>query len=139
MQSATVEVARERIQPVQLEVPDASEYANDACRGQDMREGDVILSGVVAMADATSVKGLRVRATWLQHVNMTTAAIGAASVRSEVVVDEEGRFLICGVKPDSRVTLQLLDGAARLSDTSFVAGASTVSRKILWLVRRGES
>lgn len=139
MQNATVEVARGRIQPVQLEVPDASEYANDACRGQDMGEGDVILSGVVAMADATSVKGLRVRATWLQHVSMTTAAIGAASVKSEVVVDEEGRFLICGVKPDSRVTLQLLDGAARLSDTSFVAGASTVSRRVLWLVRRGES
>jgi hypothetical protein len=131
--SRHVMVSRSSSERVRIDLPPVSDVVDDICRGQRMGIGRVIITGLAATADATSLAGTRIEGRWKQKVlRGTNVFLDAMS--AEVKLDEDGRFVVCGPARELELTLRLFRGSTQLADTTFVVTPVGFSQRVLWLV-----
>lgn len=131
--SRHVVVPRSSSERVRIDLPPVSDVVDDICRGQRMGVGAVIITGLAATADATSLAGTRIEGRWQQKVLRGTGVFLDA-MSAEVKVDEDGRFVVCGPARELELTLRLFRGSTQLADTTFVVTPVGFSQRVLWLV-----
>lgn len=128
-------IVRATTEILRLELPPVSEVINDVCRGQRMRDGSTILIGQVAAADASSLAGATIRSTWLGDVMQAGARFNATQDAQEIDLDDEGRFVVCGVARERPVNLSLFRKKNKLADTTFRVFTMSPTHRVLWAAR----
>jgi hypothetical protein len=132
-QNATI--TRGTTEILHLELPPVSEAIDDVCHGQRMRGGSTILIGHVASADGVSLSGVKVHSTWLGSVEQAGTRVNARQDAQEVDLDDEGRFVVCGVMRERPVVLSLFRDKNKLADTTVRIYSLAPTHRLLWAPR----
>jgi hypothetical protein len=131
--SRRIAVSRTSADPLRIELPPVSEIVADICRGDRMGIGSVIITGLASTADASSLSGVRVEATWRQQV-LDRTGVAAVGMSAETKLDDDGRFVVCGPARDLPLTLRLFKGSTPLADTTFTVRPTGMTQRVLWRV-----
>lgn len=137
VRSTPVVIARARTRQVQLDLPDAEDVVADACRRQRSGASGAIITGYVSTADASPLDGLRVRAAWPRQISRTDAGLAVTTAQSETDVDDAGRFLLCGLNTEVRITLEIYKESNKIADTSVVLPPGAATTRLLWALSAG--
>jgi hypothetical protein len=130
-----VDIAHGATLTMAIEVAPVTDVVNGICRGQVMRDSAVILIGYVWGADAPLLRHASVRANWQDNFARGAISGLTGTVReTETELDDEGRFVVCGVARERPVRLQLRQGSARLADTTVRVFTSGLTMPVVWRV-----
>jgi hypothetical protein len=132
--SQLVSVTRGAIEMVRIELPPAGDVLEDVCRGRQLNAGSLLVAGYLATVDASPLEGARIRAAWNDVVMHPVNGRANVPVTRTLDVNEEGRFVICGVPPLRPVQVELLKDKTKIADTTFTLVTLATTQRFLWVV-----
>ena len=103
---------------VDVAVPSFTTLLASRCTGMDPSDSTAAILGV-ARDELTGkpAAGATVRVSW-QRVGGTSTALQATEQMAEAVVEQNGRYTVCGLPPDKPVTIRAVRGKERGKDFS---------------------
>jgi hypothetical protein len=113
-----VDVAHGAVAPVHMEFAPIGDVVNDICHGQRMRDSSIILVGYVSRGDNATLRNTHVRALWQDDYTQQAMGITVLQREQDATVDDQGRFIVCGVARERVVKLGLRQGDSHLADTT---------------------
>jgi hypothetical protein len=119
MVSQTVSVARARTTTTRLELAPIGDVIKDVCRDVPVYDTELVLLGHVFAPERARIPNAVATATWLEPTGVTGGAISYRTARRDSDVDDEGRFVVCGVPPERNTRVRLVVGKDVVADTTF--------------------
>ncbi len=133
MVSQTVSVGRAQTTSTHLELAPIGEVVEQLCRGIQVFDREVILIGHVFAADRPRIPNAVVTTTW-ESASMVGGQIAERKVRRDSDVDDEGRFVVCGVQLERPVRLRLNVGNDVFADTTIRLDKPDLTQPIEWRI-----
>jgi len=127
----SAEVSRGRFTTVRAELPPLADVIRDLCRNQPVPGGTSMIVGRIAWPGPERPTG-RLVARWqatynngspVTAENSTGRAIAINGAEQRVDLDDQGRFVVCGVARGRPIHLRYAEGD-RFADTTFFVGDS---------------
>jgi hypothetical protein len=119
MVSQTVSAARAQTTTTHLELAPISDVTKDICHDVPVYDTELILLGHLFAPDRARIPNASVTASWLEPVGVVGGALSYRTARRDSEVDNEGRFVVCGLPPERVARMKLMLGKDVLADTTF--------------------
>lgn len=119
MTNQTVAVARGQTTTAHLELAPIGDVIKDVCHDVPVYDTELILLGHVFAAERPRIPNASVMATWLEPVGVIDGAVSYRTARRDSDIDNEGRFVVCGVPSERTTRMKLMLGKDGVADTTF--------------------
>jgi hypothetical protein len=115
-----VDIVHGQVAESNAELGSFMDVANKVCKGARMTDNTALIAGRIKFP-AQAPRGAQVRSQWL--ANFAPVNNGATVTSGEQIadLDDQNRFIVCGVARDRKIDLRLMAGAQAFSDTSVIA------------------
>lgn len=132
--SQTVTVARAQTTSTHLELAPINDVVQELCRDVQVYQREVILLGHVLAPDRPRIPDASVMATWIEPIGVAGDRISTRTARRDSDVDDEGRFVICGVPVERVARMKLTVGKSVLADTTFRFDKPELTQPFEWRI-----
>jgi Carboxypeptidase regulatory-like domain len=132
--SQTVSAVRAQTTSTHLELAPLNDVVQELCRDVQVYDHEVILLGHVFAPDKPRIPNASVAATWIEPVGIAGDAIVTRTARRDSDVDNEGRFVICGVPVARLARMKLMVGRDALADTTFRFETPDLTQPFEWRI-----
>jgi hypothetical protein len=116
-----VDVHRGEMTEVRVELPSAFDAITQMCSGQRLVPNTTTIAGRVLLPEGSPARGAVVRARWqADYAGQAGGSVSIQNVERSINLDNEGRFLICGVATERPIHLRLLQSSG-IADTTITS------------------
>jgi hypothetical protein len=130
--SQSIEATRAQTTLAHVELAPIGDVIDDICRGVQVYEGQIVLLGHVFAPDRARLPNVAVTATWQQGYAVVAGSVATRTARRDSDVDDEGRFVLCGIQREHPIQLRLSSGRDGLADTTIRIDAGELTQPFEW-------
>lgn len=138
-ESRVVTAERGKTTNVRIEVDRVANVVSDVCHGQDngqeMDDKHVIVVGHTSVPDGALPHESHVVAEWQDDYLLSSEAMRINGKRQETPIDDQGRFVVCGIVRERPIHLRLYFGRTDVvADTSITIYHERLTHVLPWRV-----